>query len=149
MNLSIGNTVYQVSLKKVLNSKTFAKLLKIFVVGVFENICGRCWLFNAARATHCRQLAMGGKCLLWVRSENSFCISNLVYQNSHRSTVSYTCGPYGQFVNGRDGSLYHTAVSECLWNKTWSPHRLDPCKVLYTPIQLLEYQIWVEGALIW
>ena len=46
---------------------------------------------------------------------------------NNRSTASYTCGPYGQFVNST-GSLYTTAVSECLWNKTWSPSQLDPCK---------------------
>ena len=48
---------------------------------------------------------------------------------STRTIANYTCGPYGQFLN-ENGTLYRMAESRCLWNKTWSPPELDPCKAI-------------------
>ena len=42
------------------------------------------------------------------------------------TTVLYTCGPYGNF-QGPDGVKYAEVVSQCVWNKTFSPGSLDPC----------------------
>ena len=41
--------------------------------------------------------------------------------------MEYTCGPYGQFLSP-EGNLHTSQVAECLWNKTWSPPSLNPCK---------------------
>ena len=97
--------------------KIFSQALKWFF--------SRRWLFSAPRDAERWELAVGWKCLLWV----GFIFNRGVSASfpNNRSTASYTCGPYGQFVNST-GSLYTTAVSECLWNKTWSPSQLDPCK---------------------
>ena len=48
---------------------------------------------------------------------------------STRTIANYTCGPYGQFLN-ENGTLYTMAEARCLWNKTWSPPELDPCKAI-------------------
>ena len=46
---------------------------------------------------------------------------------SFETQIVYTCGPYGKF-EGSDGRLYKKLIAECMWNKTWSPPELDPCK---------------------
>ena len=46
---------------------------------------------------------------------------------SYQTQISYTCGPYGKFESS-NGELFKELISECLWNKTWSPPVLDPCK---------------------
>ena len=43
------------------------------------------------------------------------------------TSVSYTCGPYGNFQGGETGGKYDLVVSTCGWNRTWSPSSLDPC----------------------
>ena len=47
--------------------------------------------------------------------------------HSYLTQILYTCGPYGQFYNDH-GQLYPQLISECAWNKTWSPPVLDPCQ---------------------
>ena len=64
----------------------------------------------------------------------------------YQTKISYTCGPYGNFVrfsfallyncpnithsvllSQGNGGFYEESVTECGWNKTWVPSTLDPC----------------------
>jgi len=43
------------------------------------------------------------------------------------STVQYTCGPYGSFLDEESGLKRETATLTCAWNQLWEPQPLDPC----------------------
>ena len=45
---------------------------------------------------------------------------------NYATTVTYTCGPYGNFESGT-GDKYKYLDSVCSWNKSWTPSALDPC----------------------